>query len=70
LGESEAGANTQCGIGALQDADALKHNFLMRGFFMKRWYEESPELTSKEVYHEVCLRSKEDFQQAITLSAQ
>src|SRR5262249_13895009 len=31
------------------DMDAAKHNFLLRGFFKKRGYEDSSELTKNEV---------------------
>lgn len=39
------------GVTALQeDMEALKHNFLVRGFFRKRGYEDSAELTKHELF--------------------
>jgi hypothetical protein len=32
-----------------EDAEALKHNFLLRGFFKDRGYEDSAELTKNEI---------------------
>jgi phospholipid/cholesterol/gamma-HCH transport system substrate-binding protein len=40
---SEAAANLQ------DDTEALKHNFLLRGFFRKRGYEDDSELTRNEI---------------------
>jgi phospholipid/cholesterol/gamma-HCH transport system substrate-binding protein len=38
------------GVEAFQeDAEALKHNFLLRGFFKKRGYEDASELTKNEI---------------------
>jgi phospholipid/cholesterol/gamma-HCH transport system substrate-binding protein len=38
------------GVTALrEDADALKHNFFLRGFFKKRGYEDSSDLTRNEI---------------------
>lgn len=39
------------GVQAFQeDAEALKHNFLLRGFFKKRGYEDAAELTRNEIH--------------------
>jgi len=39
------------GVQAFQeDAEALKHNFLLRGFFKKRGYEDASELTKNEIH--------------------
>ncbi|HEX3742938.1 MAG TPA: MlaD family protein [Bryobacteraceae bacterium] len=39
------------GVEAFQDdAEALKHNFLLRGFFKKRGYEDAAELTKNEIH--------------------
>jgi outer membrane protein OmpA-like peptidoglycan-associated protein len=34
-----------------EDMEALKHNFLLRGFFNKRGYEDSDELTKHKIAH-------------------
>src|SRR5205085_11275021 len=42
--------NVNAGAAALQeDAEALKHNFFLRGFFKKRGYEDSAELTKHQI---------------------
>jgi outer membrane protein OmpA-like peptidoglycan-associated protein len=45
-------ATKQAAVGAAaftDDMDALKHNFFLRGFFKKRGYENSTELTAHEI---------------------
>ena len=40
------------GVSALKDdAEALKHNFLLRGFFKKRGFEDAGDLTKDEIAH-------------------
>ena len=42
--------NMNSGVSALQDdAEALKHNFLLKGFFQKRGYEDASELTKNAI---------------------
>jgi phospholipid/cholesterol/gamma-HCH transport system substrate-binding protein len=45
-----AGAQAKLGLAAFQEnMQALKHNFLLRGFFNKRGYEDSTKLTKSEI---------------------
>jgi phospholipid/cholesterol/gamma-HCH transport system substrate-binding protein len=47
---AEATASAKAGAAAFQDnMEALSHNFLLRGFFKKRGYEDSSELTAHEI---------------------
>src|SRR5258706_2838984 len=45
-----AGTQAKLGLAAFQEnMEALKHNFLLRGFFKKRGYEDSTKLTKDEI---------------------
>jgi outer membrane protein OmpA-like peptidoglycan-associated protein len=47
---SAATAQASAGAAAFKDdMDALKHNFLLRGFFKKRGYDDASELTKNEI---------------------
>jgi outer membrane protein OmpA-like peptidoglycan-associated protein len=50
--QQASAATAQAAAGAASfkdDMDALKHNFLLRGFFKKRGYDDSTELTKNEI---------------------
>ena len=50
--QQASAATEQAAAGAAafkDDMDAMKHNFLLRGFFKKRGYEDSSELTKNEI---------------------
>ena len=44
-----------------EDMEALKHNFLLRGFFKKRGYEDSADLTKYEIASLPAGSAEQDF---------